>query len=52
MPYANLCSSLDSVPLRSAEKNCLASSLTLWKNPDPAYITFSLLPMILYFCRI
>ena len=47
-----LCSSLDSLPLRSAEKNCLASSSTLWKNPDPAYITFSLLPVILHFSPI
>ena len=46
--YIGTRSSLD----RSAEKNCLVSSSTLWKNPDPAYITCSLLPAILHFSHV
>jgi len=43
------CSSLTSRASQNAENNWLASFLTLWKNRDRVYITYSLLPAILHF---
>ena len=53
MPYAYANSLfLASLATLGERRDCLASSSTLWKNPDPAYITFSLLPAILHFSLI